>query len=210
MLSQILQYTITLMAVINPAICAMLLARLSPEDKAAQRGNANKAILLVAVVLGVTAIAGSAILNAFDISLDAFQIVGGVILIYIGMSMMNATLVNDEKPDGISKLVMFAASPGTVATTITLSMNSGDNWFPIELLIAIAIALTVTWLVLYVMINFGTKLDTGGQSYISKFMGLLVMGMGVQFVLEGIKSFFFGTNESASALIDTSQQFLVC
>ena len=210
MADQIIQNTITLMAVINPAICAMLLARLSPNNKADQRANANKAILLVSVVLGITAVAGSAILNAFDISLDAFQIVGGVILIYIGMSMMNATLVDDDEPDGISTLVMFAASPGTVATTITLSMGSGESWFPVEVLIAIAIALVVTWLVLYAMIHFGTKLGTSGQSYISKFMGLLVMGMGVQFVLEGIKSFFFGTSEEASTLIHAVQQFLVC
>ena len=106
------------------AICAMLLVRLSPDDKADQRSNANKAMGIVAIILVITAIAGSAILNAFEISLDAFQIVGGVILVYIGISMMNETLVDDEKPDGIGTLVMFAASPGTIATTI--SRNSID------------------------------------------------------------------------------------
>lgn len=197
------------MAVINPAICAMLLARLSPDDKAEQRTNANKAMGLVAIILVITAIAGSAILNAFEISLDAFQIVGGVILIFIGMSMMNATLVNDDKPDGISTLVMFAASPGTVATTITLSSSADEGWFPIAVLIGIAIAIAVTWVVLYAMIYLGTKLNTSVQGYISKFMGLLVMGMGVQFVLEGIKSFFFESEEGEKALIEIAQQVWV-
>ncbi|CAN5222811.1 MarC family protein [soil metagenome] len=210
MFNQILQNTITLMAVINPAICAMLLVRLSPDDKGEQRSNANKAMGLVALILVITAIAGSAILNAFEISLDAFQIVGGVILIYIGMSMMNETLVDDDKPKGISTLVMFAASPGTVATTITLSSNAGDDWFPAEVLIGIGVAIVVTWAVLYAMIYLGTKLNNKGQSYISKFMGLLVMGMGVQFLLEGVKSFFFESDEGKKALLEGAQQVWVC
>lgn len=207
MWSQILQYTITLMAVINPAICAMLLLKLSPDNKADQRANANKAIGLVAIILVITAIAGSAILNAFEISLDAFQIVGGVILVYIGISMMNETLVDDEKPEGISTLVMFAASPGTVATTITLSTGSGGGWFPVEVLIAIAAATVITWLQLCVVIFLGSKIKTSGQSYITKFMGLLVMGMGVQFLLEGIRSFFLETDkEQQDALLEVVRQ----
>lgn len=202
MFDTILQNTITLMAVINPAICAMLLSRLSPDDKSDQRKNANKAMLLVGIVLAITSIAGSAILNAFEISLDAFQIVGGIILFYIGMSMMNATLVDDEEdPEGISTLVMFAASPGTIAITITLSSQSGDGWFPVELLISIAAVIVITWAVLYAMIYLGTKLNTSGQSYITKFMGLLVMGMGAQFMLEGIKSFFLESDEGKQALL---------
>lgn len=205
MFNQILQNTITLMAVINPAICAMLLSQLSPDDKSEQRANANKAMLLVGVVLTITAVAGSAILNAFDISLDAFQIVGGIILFYIGMSMMNATLVDDENPKGISTLVMFAASPGTIAITITLSSQSGDGWFPVELLISVAAVIVITWAVLYAMIYLGTKLNTSGQSYITKFMGLLVMGMGAQFMLEGIKSFFLESDEGKQALLYLSE-----
>lgn len=205
MFNQILQNTITLMAVINPAICAMLLSQLSPDDKSEQRANANKAMLLVGVVLTITAVAGSAILNAFDISLDAFQIVGGIILFYIGMSMMNATLVDDENPKGISTLVMFAASPGTIAITITLSSQSGDGWFPAELLISVAAVIVITWAVLYAMIYLGTKLNTSGQSYITKFMGLLVMGMGAQFMLEGIKSFFLESDEGKQALLYLSE-----
>lgn len=203
---QILQNAITLLAVVNPAICAMLLVRLSPDDKSAQRKNANKAILMVAVILVITAIAGSAILNAFEISLDAFRMVGGAILVYIGVSMMQATLVDDdddeEDSEGIGKLVMFAASPGTVATTITLSSSAGEEWFPVEVLIAIAAALAITWGVLFAMIQFGTKLNTQSQSYVSKFMGLLVMGMGVQFFMEGIKSFFFESDNGEQALLE--------
>lgn len=207
MWSQVLQYTITLMAVINPAICAMLLLKLSPDDKADQRANANKAVGMVALILAITAIAGSAILNAFEISLDAFQIVGGVILVYIGISMMNETLVDDEKPEGIGTLVMFAASPGTIATTITLSTGSGGGWFPVEVLIAIAAAIVVTWAQLQAVVFFGSRLKTSGQSYITKFMGLLVMGMGVQFLLEGVRSFFFETEkEQQDALLEVVKQ----
>ncbi len=211
MWSQILQNTITLMAVINPAICAMLLMRLSPDNKSDQRANANKAMGLVALILAITAIAGSAILNAFEISLDAFQIVGGVILVYIGISMMNETLVDDEKPEGISTLVMFAASPGTVATTITLSTSSGEGWFPAEVLIAIAAAIFITGVQLYAMIYFGSKMNSSMQSYITKFMGLLVMGMGVQFILEGVRSFFLETDEEQQdAMLELVQQAWVC
>lgn len=201
MFNQIVQNTITLMAVINPAICAMLLLKLSPDDKSEQRTNAHKAMLLVGIVLTIAAIAGSAVLNAFDISLDAFQIVGGIILAYIGISMMNATLVDDENPEGIGTLVMFAASPGTIATTITLSSKSGDGWFPVAVLVGIAAAISITWLQLQGIIYFGKQIKSSGQSYITKFMGLLVMGMGAQFMLEGIKGFFFQEGNGQQALL---------
>lgn len=47
------------------------------------------------------------------------------------------------------------------------------------------------------------------QGYITKFMGLLVMGMGVQFVLEGIRSFFFETVKEKNALLEVLQQVWV-
>ncbi len=49
------------------------------------------------------------------------------------------------------------------------------------------------------------------QGYITKFMGLLVMGMGVQFLLEGIRSFFFETDkEQQDALLEVVRHVWFC
>jgi multiple antibiotic resistance protein len=67
------------------------------------------------------AIWGASVLSAFGISLDAFQVAGGVVLVWMGFSMLTGS-GHSGSPEGASggaeapsllPLVMFAASPGT-------------------------------------------------------------------------------------------------
>ena len=57
-------------------------------------------------------------------------------------------------------------------------------------LVAITVAMTVTWLVMVLVARMGRKGETSFvRDTVTRFMGLIVVAMGVQFILTGIKSF---------------------
>lgn len=48
----------------------------------------------------------------------------------------------------------------------------------------------ITLLALLLAIRLGSRIGRGTQAIVTRFMGLIVASMGMQFVLEGLKAFF--------------------
>ena len=61
--------------------------------------------------------------------------------------------------------------------------------FPIAALVAVVIASAVTWVVMLLVARLSRKDSEGGfaQDTITRFMGLIVLSMGVQFALTGLR-----------------------
>ena len=91
----------------------------------------------------------------------------------------------------MTPLILFAASPGTITGVITLAAAHTRLNFPITALVAVVIASAVTWLVMLLVARVGRKDSEGGfaQDTITRFMGLIVLSMGVQFALTGLRQF---------------------
>jgi len=87
-MQEYIRAAITLLAVINPAICGVMLVEIEGEASLKHRFNdAMKSALTVLIILILTALLGKYILQIFGISIDVFKIVGGVIIAYIGFGM---------------------------------------------------------------------------------------------------------------------------
>ena len=84
---------------------------------------------------------------------------------------------------------MFAASPGTVATVVTLSAVHTTHGLPLTDLVTIGIVMVALWVLMVAMIIFPGHIKGGGRQFVSRFMGLILIAMGMQFVLEGYKAF---------------------
>lgn len=155
--------------------------------------EATKAALIIFGVLLIAALGGRYILQAFGISMDAFRIVGGVIVVYIGFAMFTGKMhVNADStaPSGsLGPVIMFAASPGTIATVITLSVVHNSFELPITALVAVTSAMAWTWIMMLSMIRFASHANKTVQRVSTQFMGLILVTMGLQFVLEGYKDF---------------------
>ena len=91
----------------------------------------------------------------------------------------------------LTPLILFAASPGTITGVITLSAAHTGLDLPVTALVAIAVAGLVTWLVLLLVSRVAAKASEGGSArdMITRFMGLIVLSMGVQFALTGLHKF---------------------
>lgn len=73
---------------------------------------------------------------------------------------------------------------------ITLSAVHDTAGFPLIASIGAIIAIFLTWVIMVIMALVSDKGKKGGQSIVTRLMGLILITMGLQFVLSGIKSFF--------------------
>ena len=86
---------------------------------------------------------------------------------------------------------MEGTSPGTITGVITLSVSHAQHEIPVTALVAVVIAMTVTWVIMILAGRTSGQKQPGLiHDVTSRFMGLIVLAMGVQFALAGLKEFF--------------------
>jgi multiple antibiotic resistance protein len=189
-----LQAIITVLSLINPAICAAMFAQAVAGQPLREKiTDSTKAALAVLIILTVAALLGQQLLNIFGVSLDAFMVAGGGVLAWMGFSMLSKqpTAGDSRSKQSLTPLILFAASPGTITGVITLSVAHTRMTFPLTSFIAIGVATGITWLAMVLVAHFGGKAGGGGflRDTLTRFMGLIVLSMGIQFALTGYRSF---------------------
>lgn len=190
-----LQAFVTVLSLMNPAVCGMLFTASASGLSSSQRlANATKAAIAILVILELSALLGARILSLFGISLDAFSVAGGGILVWMGFSMLRGATGETGDNTSLTPLILFAASPGTITGVITLAVAHSRSELPVTALIAVAAATLVTWLVMVLLTGGSGKAGGGGfvRSVVQSIMGLIVIAMGVQFGLTGLSTFMAG------------------
>jgi MarC family membrane protein len=201
-----LQTIATLFALINPMVCVVLFSDLTHGRTPAQRrGDATKAVLTIGFILIIAAFLGARVLHLFGISFDVFSVAGGIVLAFIGFSMLagtntgsQASAPNSDAPQltpSLGRLILFAASPGTITGVITSATTHSKLNIPVTTIVAIVAILTVTWILL--LLASRKSSDNAAEpslthDMVSRYMGLIVVAMGIQFALTGYKAFMGG------------------
>jgi multiple antibiotic resistance protein len=204
-----LQAIATLFSLVNPMVCAMMFTGLTAGRTKPQRlSDATRAIVTIAAVLVIAALAGARILKVFGIPLDVFSVAGGIVLAFIGFTMLAGSKSTD-KPDHASgtarasaagatlaPMILFAASPGTITGVITTAAVHSRDGVPLTALVGITVVLAVTWALLLLVArrSQGAKPTAPGLAHdmVSRYMGLIVIAMGLQYALTGYKAFMAG------------------
>lgn len=197
-----LQAIVTLLALINPFVCATIFMQVEAgQSKGVQMKAALQSALAVLLILSLAALFGARLLHTFGISLEAFSVAGGAVLAWLGFSMISrksddhsAAKTTGPTQASISPLVLFAASPGTITGVITLAVAHSGLMIPTTALIAIGVGVVLMWLVLLAAIYLADRKNSHSssiaQDIFSRLMGLIVLAMGVQFGLTGLREFF--------------------
>ena len=195
-----LQAIVTVLSLVNPLICGAMFGRVEAQRSAVeQRADATKAALAIVIILAAAALVGTQLLHLFGVSLDAFMVAGGGVLAWMGFSMLSgkasSSSPNASSAQGttLTPLILFAASPGTITGVITLSAAHTRLGFPVTALVAVAVASILTWLALLLVARVAHRSVGGGfaRDAVTRFMGLIVLSMGVQFALTGLRQFGF-------------------
>ncbi len=145
---------------------------------------------------------GMAILNFFDISIPAFRIAGGLLLIFTGLKMMNSDpSANAGKPalsfrQKISTAIIPISIPlttgaGTMSTVILFTQNMHHSR---TLMLKLLIAIVVMTLIIFFTFRYTTRimkyLGVTGMDVLTKIFGLITLAIGIQFILDGIRASF--------------------
>ncbi|WP_052599698.1 MarC family protein [Aureispira sp. CCB-QB1] len=191
-----------LIAVIDPlGSVPVYLEATKNFDKVQQQKIAIRAAGIAFCILLFFIIIGQLILEGMEVSLDAFQISGGVILFLFALSM----IFGDSKPEEeINRITDYnhvtifpvampsIASPGAIMAVVLMTDNhlySIQQQAVTTLIVLIVIALT--GLILLAANAVQEKIGNYGIIVISKIMGLILAAYAVQSILTGIKHFFF-------------------
>ncbi len=197
---QMSQAIVTVLAVINPVVCSSIFLTLTSKLAPSQRRwAAVKVAVSILVILVTSALIGLKVLSIFGISLDVFRIVGGMIIAYMGFDMLRGGHTVGQAPpsdddvsvqSSLAPLIMFAAGPGTITAVVTMAAVHTPDGLPVTAIVAAVIGAAVTFVALLLAIQVGSRLGGGTQAIVTRFMGLIVASMGMQFVLAGTKAFF--------------------
>lgn len=192
----------TLLAIVNPiGAIPLYLALTAGYDEARRRSTVRLAIATALIALVVFGLAGTWILKFFGITTTAFRITGGILFLGIGMDMMQARRPREKgspredaeagKRDQVGVLplgIPLLAGPGAITTVITLTAQTDRVGELAAVYAAIFGVMATSWLILAVAPRLFARLGSTGLNVLTRLMGLLAMVVGVQFIIDGVRS----------------------
>ena len=200
-----LRYIATLTAVLDPFLAVPIFLGVTASRGPRSRARLAGAVTLtVFAVLAGAALFGEALLKLLGASLPAFQVGGGLVLLLMALSMLNAQAggmrqsraeVEELESGALSGVVPLAvpllAGPGAIGTTIIAAQAGGIAHAGV-LLACIASVCAVLWLVLRVADAVGQRLGTTGLNIATRLLGLLLAAIAIETMADGLKVLFPG------------------
>lgn len=193
-----------LFVIIDPPGCAPIFATLTNgTSRKHQVEMAFKSVAVASIILVLFAYFGDWVFSKLGISLDALRIAGGIMLFIIGLNMVfeKRTETREERaeellegtpdPEDISVFPMgipMIAGPGTMASLLILSSESGNN-MPQQIAIMSALALVLVITLISFLIA-GPLMKLMGQAFmnvLTRVLGVLLATLASQFIIDGIK-----------------------
>ena len=165
-----------------------------------RRTEAFKACLYALIILLVSLVAGTFILEFFSISLPALQIAGGLLIARTAFQMLNPQREHHQTPaeerDACQRedvafvpLAMpLLSGPGSMAVMINLAteVQFWGEWLIYSL--AAAAVCIISYFVLAESVRLVRVLGVNGMNALSKLMGFLLLALAVQFIVNGIST----------------------
>lgn len=165
--------------------------------------SAAKVALYVAIILGVTVLVGRELLDLLGIDLNAFSVVGGLIITLMGFEMLHGggtskaqgedhRQVGPEEDDAllIPLTLPLIAGPGAITTAITISASQSSSEGIIVALIAVGVVVLTAFIAYALLGEAITKIRPATISVVARIGGLLLATIGVQMMLGGLDRFF--------------------
>lgn len=171
----------------------------SGYQKKSKNQYAKKSIMLAAGMALFFAIAGSLVLNIFNISIDALRIAGGLILLSVGFNMMtakvNPIVSSTEIAESGDKdfwvfpiAIPLLCGPGTISTVIVLT-GGQDVWGILLVLVAILCVYAIAYAMFRSSEFISKYISYTGMLVITRLLGLLLAAIAVGMIMTGLQNY---------------------
>jgi multiple antibiotic resistance protein len=128
--------------------------------------------------------------EVFNITVAAFQIAGGILLITVALGMLNTKKGEFSPSEGDLAIVPLAfpltAGPGAITTVVLLTSQASGIIESIFVFIAVAIAVLVSYIALRYSHILFNHLKDDGLRVVTALMAIVVLAIAVQFIINGI------------------------
>lgn len=191
----------SLFAIVDPfAAIPAFLAMTAEDGLEARKRMARTACVVCWGVMTCFAALGPAIFKLFGVTLPAFQIAGGLIMLLSALDMLRAKRsalneVPEETEEGVNKddiaitplAIPMLAGPGAITTSIVLGTHA-DGWDKRAVFyLLIAGVAGVTYLILSAAATGARKISPTILNVFTRLMGLMLAAIGIQFILTALK-----------------------
>jgi len=192
------------LAVINPLGAISIFIALTPdEDMKSRQKIAKIASFSATLILLVALIAGELMLEIFGISVSSFRVGGGILILLMALSMLQAELsptvqTKEEAEESNRKhdiaVVPLAtpllAGPGGISTVV-VEAHKGTNLGHETLLgLTIIIVGLCLWMALHLAPLISQRLGVTGINIFTRIMGLILAAIAIEIIANGLKGLF--------------------
>ena len=172
----------------NIAIYLSLTEGMSAEEK---RRIVRKAMKISFAVLAFFALAGQLVFSFFNITISAFQIAGGILLVDVALRMLHPRkdeYTREELEDVAVVPLAFPLTAGPCSiTTVMLLMSQANGLIEWPF---VFVAILVSVLLSYAGMTYADRLvgrlGTEGLHVVTRIMAIVVLAIAVQFLINGV------------------------
>jgi multiple antibiotic resistance protein len=202
--SSLLSVFVTLFVTIGPIETAVIFASLTSGTHQKERqGLALRSTAIAGLMLLLFALGGNLVLSLLHVSLPAFRVAGGMLLFLQsltltfsspGLSSINEGERRDaEKPGDIAVFPLafpLIASPGALSAVVLLT-GRAESWHEdASVTVMIGLCLIITYSAMRAADVLVKVLGQTGADVVGRISGILLAGLAVQFVFDGLRGGF--------------------
>lgn len=187
---------VTLFVVIDPVgLVPLFIALTRDMDAAHRRRIGSRAVLVAFILLMLFGLAGEQILSAIGISISAFRIAGGILLLLTAFDMLferrterreGQSADSEDDPSVFPLATPLLAGPGALATMILL-VGQQDGWVHMALInLVMAVVLGIVLLLFQAATPLARALGRTGTMVVTRLLGMLLAALSIQFIIDGI------------------------
>ncbi len=181
----------SLIAVLEPFSTTAVYATLTKDMNSDQKKRIVRRSAIVSfVVMIFFAFTGHLVFRVFGITLPAFQIAGGILLVLVALEMLRPGEMGASSHEGEDIAIVplafpLTSGPGSI-TTVILLVSRADN---LSQTFVVPLAIFVGVLFTYLALTFSTGLfkrfGNQGLRVVTALMAIIVLAIAVQFILDG-------------------------
>jgi len=197
---------VTLFVIFDPLGNVPILMSITQHESAAERRRILvRATLIAGLIMLVFGVVGEQFLKALGISLPAFKIAGGILLLLLAVEMVFArhsglrttTTGEVEEATHRSDVAVFPlaipliAGPGAMASILLLVSQAGSDMSGKAAVIAAMLAaLALNLGVLLVGAKILGRVGVTGVNVLTRIFGVVLSALAVQFIIDGAREAF--------------------
>ncbi len=186
-----------------PIVIPMFLHATADETPSRRRRTARVTAATVVLILCLSVLVGQWLLGWLGIRVSAFRVGGGILLMLMAISMMQARVsptlqtpeealeAQEKEAVAVVPLAMpLLAGPGAISTMIIYSHKAAGWEHKAVLCGIVALSGLVCWLALELASAIEPWLGRTGLNVMTRIMGLLLISTAVEFIAIGLQDLF--------------------